>query len=58
MTTTTAYALRIYDRTATKIVRESQHATRTKALKSRDDYERRHGKAPHAIDAVKGVVSR
>lgn len=54
---TTAYVLRIYDSSATKIVRQTEHATRKQALRSVRDFERRHGRAPHAIDAVTGKVA-
>ena len=54
---TTAYVLRIYDSSATQIVRQTEHATRKQALRSVRDFERRHGRAPHAIDAVTGKVA-
>ncbi len=54
------HMLRIYDKKdATRLVRETHHTSRARALKSRDDFERRHGRHPHAIDAAdaKGLAS-
>ena len=43
--------LRIYDLSATRLVRETTHASRAQAVRSLYDYERRHGRHPHVIDA-------
>jgi hypothetical protein len=57
------YILTIYNSSAEKTVRRTEHKTRAAALKSRDAYERRHGRAPHSISVyadgpIRGTSNR
>lgn len=51
MTTSPKYRLVIYASDARTQVRTSLHGTWQQARRSLYDYERRHGRHPHAIDS-------